>query len=84
MADTEEKILLYRIDDSKVTIDVRFEDETFWVTQKAMGDLFDVESHTVTYHLQEIFKTEELDEIATTRKFRVVRREGNVFEEITA
>jgi hypothetical protein len=77
MADTEGKILLYQTDDSKVTVDVRFEDETFWVTQKAMGELFDVESHTVTYHLQEIFKTEELDEAATTRKFRVVRREGN-------
>jgi hypothetical protein len=56
---------------------VRFEDETFWVTQKAIGELFDVELHTVTYHLRKIFKTEELDEAATTRKFRVVRREGN-------
>jgi hypothetical protein len=77
MADTEGKILLYQTGDGKVTVDVRFEDETFWVTQKAMGELFDVESHTVTYHLQEIFKTEELGEAATTRKFRVVRREGN-------
>jgi hypothetical protein len=56
---------------------VRFEDETFWITQKAMGELFDVESHTITYHLQEIYKTKELEEVATTRKIRAVRKEGN-------
>jgi hypothetical protein len=77
MADTEGKILFYQSDDGKVMVDVRFEDETFWVTQKAMGELFDVESHTVTYHLREIFKTGELEEAATARNFRVVRREGN-------
>jgi hypothetical protein len=73
----EGQIILYQTDDGKVSVDVRFEDETFWVTQKAMGELFNVESHTVTYHLQEIFKTEELEESATTRKIRVVRKEGN-------
>jgi hypothetical protein len=84
MSDNEGKILLYQTDDGKVTVDVRFEDDTFWVTQKAMGELFDVESHTVTYHLQEIYKTEELDESATTRKIRVVRKEAtrNVEREI--
>ena len=73
----EGQIILYQTDDGKVSVDVRFEDETFWVTQKAMGELFNVESHTVTYHLQEIFKTEELEESATARKIRVVRKEGN-------
>jgi hypothetical protein len=74
---TDGKILLYQTDDGNVAVDVRFEDETFWMTQKAMSELFDVESHTITYHLQEIFKTEELDAGATTRKFRAVRKEGN-------
>jgi hypothetical protein len=77
MSDNEGKILLYQTDDGNVTVDVRFEDETFWITQKAMGELFDVESHTITYHLQEIYKTEELEEAATTRKIRAVRKEGN-------
>jgi hypothetical protein len=77
MPDNEGRILLYQTDDGKVTVDVRFEDKTLWVTQNAMAELFDVESHTVTYHLQEIFKTEELEESATTRKIRVVRKEGN-------
>jgi hypothetical protein len=73
----EGQIILYQTDDGKVSVDVRFEDETFWVTQKVMGELFNVESNTITYHLQEIFKTEELEESATTRKIRAVRKEGS-------
>ena len=41
-----------------------------------MGQLFGVESHTITYHLKEIYKTGELDEKATTRKIRAVQTEG--------
>lgn len=41
-----------------------------------MSDLFEVESNTITYHLQEIFKSQELEEVSTTRKFRVVQLEG--------
>jgi hypothetical protein len=41
-----------------------------------MGQLFGVESHTITYHLKEIYKSGELDEKATTRKIRVVQNEG--------
>jgi len=52
------------------------QDETLWMTQKSMGELFGVESHTVTYHLKEIFGSGELDAEATTRKIRVVRQEG--------
>ncbi len=59
------------------SIEVRYEDETLWLTQKMMSELFDVESNTITYHLQEIFKSGELDRESTTRKFRVVQTEGN-------
>ena len=52
------------------------QDETVWLTQKAMGQLFGVESHTVNYHLKEIFKSDELDEKSTARKIRVVQNEG--------
>jgi hypothetical protein len=55
---------------------VHFEDETFWLTQKRMADLFGVESNTVTYHLKEIFASGELDEYSTTRKIRAVQQEG--------
>lgn len=59
-----------------IKVDVVLQDETIWMTQKAMGDLFGVESHTVTYHLKEIFSSGELSDQATTRKVRVVRQEG--------
>lgn len=68
--------ILYTGNDGKVNIDVFVQDENVWLTQKAMGLLFGVESHTITYHLKEIFKSGELDEKATTRKIRVVQNEG--------
>ncbi len=68
--------ILYTGNDGKVNVDVFVQDENVWLTQKAMGLLFGVESHTITYHLKEIFKSGELDEVATTRKFRVVQNEG--------
>lgn len=70
------EILLYSTPESKATVEVYFEGETFWLSQKKMAELFNVESHTITYHLKEIFKTKELAEQATTRKFRVVQNEG--------
>ena len=73
---SEGKITLYSTPNSNVYVDVVFKDETFWMTQKAISELFGVESNTITYHLQEIFKSEELEETATTRKIRVVRKEG--------
>ena len=58
------------------TLDVWLEDETIWLTQKQMGLLFGVMEHTITYHIQEISKSGELEGVATTRKIRVVRMEG--------
>jgi hypothetical protein len=59
-----------------VRVEVLFEGETFWLSQKKMAELFGVESHTITYHLQEIYKSSELSSLATTRKIRVVQTEG--------
>lgn len=70
-------ILLYSAPTGDIKIEVIFEGETFWLSQRKMAELFRVESHTVTYHLKEIFKSGELEEIATARKFRVVQTEGN-------
>lgn len=47
------------------------------MTQKRLGMLFDVESHTINYHIKKIFSDSELQEEATTRKFRIVQNEGN-------
>lgn len=59
------------------SIEVRYEDETLWLTQKMMAQLFDVEPNTITYHLKEVFDSGELERLATTRKFRVVQTEGS-------
>jgi len=58
-------------------IEVRYENETLWMTQKMMAALFNVESNTITYHLKEVYDSGELDKRPTTRKFRVVQTEGN-------
>ena len=63
-------------EDGMPQLDVWLEDETIWLTQKQMGLLFGVMEHTITYHIQEIIKSGELEGLATTRKIRVVRLEG--------
>ena len=70
-------ILLYKSSNGNVTTEVTYIDESFWLTQKAMAQLFNVELNTITYHLKEVFKSGEVDEISTTRKIRVVQKEGN-------
>ena len=70
-------IILYRSNDAAIKLEVTYEDETFWLSQRQMAELFGVESHTITYHLKEIFASGELSPEATTRKIRVVQREGS-------
>ena len=71
------QFVLYTGDDGDVKLQIFLEDETLWLSQKLIGDLFQVESHTVNYHIKEIYKSGELEELATTRKFRVVQKEGS-------
>jgi hypothetical protein len=70
------EILLYTAPEGKTHIEVYFEDETFWLSQKRIAELFGVEVQTINYHLKEIFKTNELEEKATIRNFRIVQQEG--------
>ena len=58
-------------------IEVRYEDETIWLTQKLMASLFDVSVKTVSEHLKNIYDEGELDPEATIRKFRIVQTEGS-------
>lgn len=60
-----------------IKVEVRIEDETVWLTQAQMAELFGVKEHTITYHTKEIYHTDELESESTTRKIRVVRKEGN-------
>ena len=68
--------LLYTSKSGKTHIDVILLDETLWLTQKAMGELFNVGVNTINYHLKEIFKSNELEEMSTIRKIRIVQKEG--------
>ena len=76
MNDNLNKFILYSTPSGEVRVDVLVENESVWLTQKAMSQLFGVESHTITYHLKEIYSSNEIDEISTTRKIRVVQKEG--------
>ena len=58
------------------TIEVRYEDESIWLSQKLMAELFDVEVNTINYHLKEVYKSSEIQEDGTVRKFRIVQQEG--------
>ncbi|SFR83622.1 Uncharacterized conserved protein [Anaeromicropila populeti] len=71
------EILLYSLDNSNVYVDVYFKDETFWLTQKSMAELFDCSTDNISLHLKNIYKEEELEKNSTTEKFSVVRKEGN-------
>ena len=73
----EDKIILYTTDSGKVTVSVRFEDENFWMTQKAIAELFDTERSVITKHLSNIYEEEELDRNSTCAKFAQVQIEGN-------
>jgi hypothetical protein len=70
------EFLVFTAQTNENTIEVRIADETVWLSQKMIGELFSVEPHTINYHLQEIYKTQELSEESTTRNFRVVQIEG--------
>jgi hypothetical protein len=68
-------LAFYTNEKGETEVEVYFVDDNMWMSQQITSNLFDVEEHTITYHLQEIFKSGELDEISTTRKIRVLRVE---------
>ena len=73
----EIQFILYNLPENSGTVQAIVQDETLFLTQKAMAELFGVEVNTINYHLKEIFTSDELDEKATIRKFRTVQQEGN-------
>ena len=70
------QFVLYTGIDGKIKLEVFLEEETLWLSQKMMAELFEVEVNTINYHLKEIYKSEELQELATIRKIRIVQKEG--------
>ncbi len=70
------QFLVYEAEDGKVKIDVRLENETVWLTQQLMADLFQTTKHNISLHTQNIFDEGELTPEATVKKYLTVRREG--------
>lgn len=73
----ETNFIIYKSEDGNVNIDVILKDDTIWLTQKGMAELFDCSSDNIGLHLKNIYLDEELLKEATTEKFSVVRKEGN-------
>jgi hypothetical protein len=72
----QSSIILYQTEDGRTRIQCRFEDETVWLTQKLMADLFQIGVGTVNHHLKAIFAEGELPPGATIRRYRIVQNEG--------
>ena len=70
-------ILLYKTKQGEARIEVVFNNETFWMSQKRMAELYGVDVRTVNYHLAQIFESGELQESATIRKIGIVQMEGD-------
>lgn len=73
----EHEIVLYQVEGTNICVNVVFKDETFWMTQKAMAELFDVNVPAISKHLSNIFEEGELFKEATVSKMEIVQMEGN-------
>ena len=77
MSKENNQLIFYSTPQGKVKVEVLYESETFWLSQKRMAELFGVDVRTVNEHLKNIFATGELSQDSTIRKFRIVQTEGS-------
>lgn len=70
------QLIIYQSEGGQTRLDVRLEDETVWLSQKLMAELFQKDVRTINEHIQNIFEEGELEAISTIRNFRIVQREG--------
>ena len=73
----ENKVIIYTASDGQTKIDVKLEDETLWLTQAQMCELYQTSRTNVVEHIKHIYEEEELDADSTCRNFRQVQKEGN-------
>jgi hypothetical protein len=77
MNDSEGQMIIFTTEDENVSVDVRFDEETVWLTQQQIAELFDTARSNVVEHIKHIYEDRELKAEATCRDFRQVREEGN-------
>ena len=70
------EILIYRTDSGDTEIEVKLEQDTIWLSQRQIAELFDKDSDTIGLHLKNIYNTAELEESSTTEEYSVVQKEG--------
>lgn len=71
------EIVIYQSEDGKTVLDVRLEDDTVWLSQQQMSELFQTDRTVISRHIRNIYKDGELEEISTCAKNAQVRMEGN-------
>lgn len=72
----ESEIIIYQTEDGKTKIDVKFEDETVWLTQAQLCELYQTSKSNISEHIKHIFEEGELEENAVVRKFRTTGNDG--------
>ena len=66
--------------DDKNSVEVRYEDENIWITQKMLAILYEVETNTINYHIKKIFEDSELEEDSVIRNFRITASDGKSYD----
>ena len=74
------QIVIYKSKDGQTRLDVRLEDETVWLTQMQICELFQKSKANVSEHIKHIFKEGELDENSVVRKFRITAADGKEYD----
>ena len=80
MIATDSSLLLYQTEDGQTKIEVRLQDETVWLSQAQLCELFDKDKRTISEHIQNIFKEGELFEESVIRKFRTTASDGKNYQ----
>ena len=76
MADKENKLILYKDDEGKVSVNTRFADEDVWLTQDQLAEIYQTTQENISMHISNIYADGELDKEGTYKKFLLVRQEG--------
>lgn len=77
MDENKGEVLIYQSEDGLTSVEVTVQDETVWLSQQQMAELFQTSRTNVVEHIKHIFAEGELDEVSTCRNFRQVRQEGS-------
>jgi hypothetical protein len=73
------EVACYRANDLEIELRAEPSNETIWATQKQIGEMFGIEAHTVTFHIKNVFRQGELDEVSVTRRIRARGADGKVY-----